>query len=510
MTAAQLTRFLQTLTPDELAHAEAAMGLADSPDRYFPTARDKQRPPATAAWLIWLIMAGRGFGKTVTGAEWIVEQGINDPGPWGIVAPTFAAGRDICVEGRGDDGHPSGVLSVLERRGWSMVGALLNVDPTAKVFTWNRSMGELRLANGALLKVLSAEEPERIRGWNMKGAWADELGSWSRPDSFDQLRFALRIGLHPRLVITATPRPTPIIRGLVARARDGDPAVVVVRGATSENAENLSEAALAELHDRYAGTRLGRQELEGELLDDVEGALWKQANILRAANAPRLARIMVGIDPSTWGEDTGAHHTSIGQGIETGMVVVGISERPGPRGHECFVLDDLSGRHSPDEWARIAVNAWRHWSHTAPTWIVPETNAGGGMVTATIRLVDPNARIYTEKGKAGVRAAVGKRARAEPVAALYEQQRVHHLGSFPVLEDQMTTWDSSLPYSPDRIDALVWAVTALKPWTGAVAIAAGSERRVEKPKPSARATVGQGQRSVGRPRARGNSAIFPR
>lgn len=459
-------------------------------DRYFPSAREKQSIPLDMDWLIWLIMAGRGFGKTVTGSEWIVEEGTNNPATFAIVAPTFAAGRDICIEGVGDDGKPSGVLSVLERRG-------------RRPMMWNRSMGELRLENGALFKVLSAERPDRIRGWNFAGAWCDELGTWLRPDTFDQLRLALRIGERPRMLVTTTPRPTAAIRGLVERASKSN-AVVITRGSTWENKDNLSAAALHELEDRYAGTRLGRQELEGELLEDVEGALWRRSDILRGATAPQLRQIAIGIDPSTWGEDTGGEHSGAGKGIETGMVVVGISMATPVK---CYVLEDISARLSPDDWARLAVRRWRHWSKTCETFIVPETNAGGGMVTATIRLVDPAARVFTEKGRAGVHAAKGKRARAEPVAALYQQGRVLHLGQFDILETQMCEWDSSQNWSPDRIDALVWAVTALKPWSAGPGRASGppSRQPIKVAKPGARSVPGRGAlagRRIGRPRAR--------
>jgi phage terminase large subunit-like protein len=486
MSAAELAAFADTLTDADYETLEHALGRRGKPgDRYFPEARTKQQIPP-GLWLIWLIMAGRGFGKTRTGAEWTVEQASGYSANYAVIGPTFADGRDICIEGRGDDGKPSGVLSVLERRG---------VDNST--FTWNRSMGELRLANGSLIKVLSGEKPERVRGWNFAGAWCDELGSWSRPDTFHQLRLALRIGERPQLVVTGTPRPTALLRSLVTRATGGDPTVIVTRGATRENAENLSAAALAELEARYGGTRLGRQELEGELLEDVEGALWKRSDILQAASAPKLLRIMVGVDPSTWGEDTGAEHDTVGQGVETGIVVVGLSnENPS----KCYVLQDLSGRHSPHEWGALAVGAAKHWQATAPTWIVPETNAGGAMVTNTLRGVDPSARIYSENGRVGVHASKGKRARAEPVAGLYEQHRVLHVGSFEILTDQMCEWDASMPWSPDRVDALVWAITALKPWSGAVAVARSPERRPGKPKPAQRAT---GVRGVGRARTRG-------
>lgn len=483
MTPAEFADFVDRLSDADIDVLEHALGRWGNPgDRYFPEARDKQKIPP-GVWLIWLIMAGRGFGKTRTGSEWVVDRALEQVGTYAVIGPTFADGRDICIEGRGDDGKPSGVISVLERRGYRLAESARELLHDPHAFTWNRSMGELRFANGSLLKVLSGEKPERVRGWNLSGAWCDELGSWSRPDTFHQLRLAVRIGELPQIVVTGTPRPTSLMRALVTDAGKGEP-VIVTRGATQENAENLSAAALAELENRYAGTRLGRQELGGELLEDVEGALWKRSDILTASSAPKLIRIMVGVDPSTWGEDTGAEHNTVGQGIETGLVVVGLSNETPSR---CFVLEDLSGRHSPNEWGKLAVRAQRHWQKTAPTWIVPETNAGGAMVTNTLRAVDPNVRIYGENGRAGVHASKGKRARAEPVAGLYEQHRVLHVGSFEVLTDQMCEWDASMPWSPDRVDALVWAITALKPWSGAVGVAKPSQRRPGKPKPGQRA-----------------------
>lgn len=479
----ELQAWLAHRDPADLPVIEHALGLATgaNEDRYFPQAREKQIPPV-GDWLVWLVMAGRGAGKTRTGSEWIIDQALGHQATWAVMAPTFGDGRDICFEGRGDLGQPSGILSVLERRG--------HRDRS----NWNRSMGELRIENGSLLKLISADDPDRARGWNFAGGWADELGSWPYPDAFDQLRFALRVGDMPRLIVTTTPRPTILIRGLVEQARETDN-VHVTRGSTWENRDNLSAPALAELERRYGGTRLGRQELEGELLDDIEGALWKAENILHVAEHPKLTRIMVGIDPSTWGADTGAQHQTVGRGIETGIVVAGIVDAQSPK---CYVLQDLSGRYSPDEWATIAVDAWRRWSKVAQTQIVPETNAGGGMVTATIRLVDPSARIYSEKGRSGVHAAQGKRARAEPVAGLYEQHRCEHVGMFETLETQMKEWDSSMPWSPDRVDALVWAITALKPWAnGTTTTVSPPTRTVNKPRPGQRATVTR----IGRPRS---------
>ena len=265
----------QSLTDSERA-VLAQVFLADE-DQYFPSARPKQQPPP-GDWQIWVILAGRGYGKTRCGAEWIVQQADDHVGEFVVLAETFAKGRDICFEGLGDNGGPAGILSVLRRRGRD--------DEAA---TWNRSLGECHLRNGSMLKLLTGEKPDAPRGWNLAGAWADEFAAWRYPQTFDQLLLALRMGERPRVLVTTTPKPTVAVRDLVERERSGDPAIVITRGSTQENAENLSQFALAELERRYGGTRLGRQELEGELLEDVEGACgsergstWRACGICRA------------------------------------------------------------------------------------------------------------------------------------------------------------------------------------------------------------------------------------
>ena len=289
---------------------------------------------------------------------------------------------------------------------------------------------------------LQAEKPDRLRGPQHDAAVCDELGSWSRPETWDMLQFGLRLGRNPRCLVATTPRPTKLIRELLAReGRD----VVVTRGSTYENRANLAPWFFDQVIRKYEGTRLGRQELNAELLDDTPGALWNHSIIdaARQAAAPHLVRIVVAIDPaSTSGEDAD----------ETGIVVVGKDNQ----GHG-YVLADASGKYQPIEWAKIAIVADR--AHRADR-IVAETNNGGEMVAATLRMVDPNVPFTA------VHASRGKVTRAEPVSALYEQGRMHHVGTFPQLEDQMANFTSdfdrqSAGYSPDRVDALVWAVTDL-------------------------------------------------
>lgn len=403
---------------DEQA-AEMLPELQRRADTYFPQARPKQRPP-DGDWSTWMIMSGRGFGKTRTGAEWVVEEALGARGSYAIAAPTFADGRDICVEGE------SGVLDVLRRRKPDL--------SLSKI--WNRSLGELVLPNGSRLKVGSADEPDRFRGWNFAGAWCDELAAWRRPDAWTQLRLANRLG-RARTVVTTTPKPVKLVKNLVARegAR-----VVVVRGGTYENAANLSPEYLEEVRSAYEGTRIGRQELYGELLTDTPGALWSLAMIEphRLAECPPCRRIVVAIDPAvTSGEDSDS----------TGLVAAG----QGFDGH-LYVMADRTLRASPEQWARAAVELY---DELGADRIVAEVNNGGDLVESVLRTVDPHVPVRK------VHASRGKRLRAEPVAALYEQGKVHHVGDLGALEDQLTTWTPDAPDSPDRLDALVWAITEL-------------------------------------------------
>jgi phage terminase large subunit-like protein len=380
-------------------------------------ARADQLPPE-GDWLVWLILAGRGWGKTRTGAEWIKAQALEHPGTrWAVVAPTYADARDTCIEGE------SGLISIL---------------PPDRVANWNRSLGELVLANGSRVKLFSADEPERLRGPQHHGAWCDEPASWRYGmDAWDQLQFGLRLGQHPRTVVTGTPKPVRLVKRLAERDD-----VVVTRGSTFDNAANLAPAALAELRARYEGTRLGRQELHAELLLDTPGALWQvgqfDADGFRVGNAPELVRAVVAVDPAvTSEEDSDA----------TGIVAVGLAADG-----DLYVLADRTVRASPDGWARVAVDLY---DSVEGDRVVAEVNNGGDLVEHVLRTVDPSVP-YRK-----VTASRGKRLRAEPVAALYEQGRVHHVGQLTDLEEQMVSWTPEVGWSPDRLDALVWAVTDL-------------------------------------------------
>jgi len=418
---------LKRLQALELKKREQDTELAKaqiSKTRYRQQAREHQLPP-DGDWRIWLIISGRGWGKTFTGAGWLIEKSLETPGiECAVVAPTFTDARRTCVEG------PSGIIKSL------LPGQLQ---------FYNRSNGMITLVNGSKIHMVSADEPDRVRGLNLSYAWCDEFGSWRYDETWTEgLAPALRIG-HPQTIITTTPRPTKLIREFVSRT---DGSVVVTRGSTFDNAANLSPAALAELKLRYEGTRLGRQELYGEILTDTPGALWTMDDIdkARIKSAPELTRIVVAIDPAvTSGDDSD----------ETGIVVVG----KGIDGRG-YVLADRSCRLSPDGWARRAVQAFEDFQADR---IVAEKNQGGEMVELTIRSVMPHAPYK------GITAKVGKRLRAEPIAALAEQGRISHVGMFEELEDQMVTWLPDSGHSPDRLDALVHGLAELNLATGSSA-----------------------------------------
>ena len=386
-------------------------------------ARPTQVPPQ-GNWRVWLLLAGRGFGKTRTGAELVrARVAACTARRLALVAPTAADARNVMVEGE------SGILAISPP--WDRP----RYEPSKRRLTW---------PNGAIATLYSADEPERLRGPQHDATWCDELGSWRYPEAWDMLMLGLRLGGDPRVVVTTTPRPTKLIRALIA-----DPTAIVTRGTIYENRTNLAPGFLEQIIRKYEGTRLGRQELEAELLDDVPGALWNRGVIeaSRARAAPTLVRVVVAIDPAA---------TSSEDADETGIVVAGKDGQG--RG---WVLADGSGRYRPAEWAKTAIAAYR--AHRADR-VVAEINNGGEMVEATLRVIDPNVPFRA------VRASRGKLTRAEPVAALYEQGRVHHLGAFPQLEDQMCGFVPADPddygprptgSSPDRVDALVWALTDL-------------------------------------------------
>lgn len=320
---------------------------------------------------------------------------------------------------------------------------ILAVCPKAERPTWQPSKARLEWPNGARSLIFTADEPDRLRGKQHSDLWADEIAAWRYPDSWDQAQMGLRLGADPRACVTTTPRPTALVKALIS-----SPTTIVTRGSTYENRANLAPAFFSEILARYEGTRLGRQELLAEILEDTPGALWTQAAIdsARVHRAPDLRRVVVAVDPAV---------TSSEDSDETGIVVAGVGpcKCKGAEETHAFVLEDLSGRYTPDAWAQAAVKAYRR--HKGDR-IVPEVNNGGDLVVAAIRGVDQTVPVRP------VRASRGKAVRAEPVAALYERGLVHHLGTLPGLEDQMTSWDpAGTGRSPDRVDALVWALTDL-------------------------------------------------
>jgi len=373
-------------------------------------ARPKQIAP-DGEWSVCMWMTGRGWGKTRCGSEWVREQINAGLKRIALVAPTAADARDVMVEGE------SGILSISPS--WDRP----TYEPSKRRLTWK---------NGAIATTYSADEPERLRGPQHDGAWCDELAAWRYPEAWDMLMFGLRLGTNPQCIITTTPKPRKLIRKILE-----DDSAVIIRGSTYENRSNLAPAFFSQIVKTYEGTTLGRQELHGEVLTDIPGALWHRGLICRADEPATFDRVVAAIDPAvTSGENSD----------ETGIIVAG------KLGDRFYTLEDLSGRYTPERWARIAVEAYHRWQADR---IVGEVNNGGDMIESVIRQVDRNVA-YTS-----VRASRGKAVRAEPIAALYEQGRGFHVGSFPELEDQMCSWTVDADWSPDRMDALVWAGTEL-------------------------------------------------
>lgn len=387
-------------------------------------ARPKQLPPDWD-WLYWLVMAGRGFGKTRIGAEWVIERARNgrkgDRGA--LVAETASDARDVMVEGE------SGILAC------SPPWFRPHYEPSKRRLTW---------PNGVRATTFTAEEPDQLRGPQFHWAWGDEPAKWKYPETWDQLRFGLRLGENPQAVLTTTPRPTKLIKEWVADAASERPQFAITKGSTFENRANLAPQFLDAIVKKFKGTRLGRQELEAEVLDDAPGALWKRDSDIdahRVVKAPcDMVRIVVAIDPSV---------SSDSEEAETGIVVAG----KGKDGHAYVFADGSLPRPTPEQWGKAAVTLYHNQRADR---IIGEVNNGGDLVEANIRAVD---RAVPFKK---VHASRGKQVRAEPIASLYEQGRAHHVGSLPLLEDQMCQWEPGVsPWSPNRVDALVWALTEL-------------------------------------------------
>jgi predicted phage terminase large subunit-like protein len=385
-------------------------------------ARPDQKIPS-GDWRVWLVLAGRGFGKTRLGAESIrqwVQEGVCKR--IALIGETEMDVRHVMIEGQ---------------------SGLLPVHPPHERPKFESSKRQLKWPNGAIATVYSAERYGQLRGPQFDGAWIDELAKFRGADEvWDHLNLALRIGKNPRVIITTTPKPLRLIKKIVNA--EGKWAVVT-RGATYDNSQNLSPAFIEFIRSEYEGTRLGAQEVYGEILDDREGALWTLELIEKAkfeeTDKPTLIRIVIGVDPATRGQKTND---------ETGIIVAGVGEDK-----KAYVLEDLSGHFSPNEWALRVVQAYQRYHADK---VVAEINQGGDMVEALLKTHAPTIRYK------GVHALRSKVMRAEPVVALYEQGKVYHVhnNDLRLLERQMTEYKpGSSRVSPDRLDALVWALTEL-------------------------------------------------
>ena len=434
-----VAEYLKGLPKEKLIEAVKSLSPAQADEILHDWdiwARPKQLPPEGKDWFIWWVNAGRFFGKTRCGAEWVrseVKKGAKDIA---IVGRTAAETADVCLYGR------SGLLNVCWEKDKDNKGKHMGIP------VYNKTSKKLTWANGAVAKLFSSEEPEAPRGSQFELLWADELGSWTyQQEMWDQLMFCMRIG-RPRIAITTTPQSTAFLRNL-AKRKD----VVVTTGSSYENTQ-APEKFLNELKERYEGTRLGKQEIYAEILTENEGALWTADMIdscqISLDEVPDLVRIVVAVDPAT---------TNNVESDSTGIIVAGIDING-----IGYVLGDYTMKDLPEKWATKAVDLYHEFEASR---IVYEKNQGGDMIPTLFRQVDENVPLR------GVHASVAKIARAEPVSALYERNKVKHVrnpknsASLSELETQMTTYEPMGRHkSPDRYDALVWALTdlMLKGW----------------------------------------------
>lgn len=416
----------------KLGRIEAVLAALSPEDLKFLTfdwpvfAHAHQLPPERD-WAVWLLMGGRGAGKTRAGAEWIRARALGHgwcetgfAGRIALVGETYADVREVMVEG---------------------VSGLLAVHPGEERPQWTPSRRRLEWPTGAVAQAFSAEDPEALRGPQFDIAWCDELAKWTyAEETFDMLQFGLRLGRKPRQLITTTPRPVPLLKRLMKQA-----GTAITHAPTKANALFLAPGFLEAVVGRYGGTRLGRQELDGELIEDRPDALWSRDGLeaARVAAAPEdLTRIVIAIDPPV---------TATAKSDACGIVAAGL----GSDG-KAYVLADRSRRPAkPADWAEAAIGLWHGLKADC---LIAEVNQGGDMVAQVIASADPSVPVKQ------VRATRGKFSRAEPVAMLYDQGKVHHAGTFPELEDEMADFGPgglSGRRSPDRLDALVWAVSDL-------------------------------------------------
>lgn len=428
-------QWLLTLKPEK--RREARRQLSHAMDRterndfnylWEYQGRAGQLPPP-GDWRIWMIMAGRGFGKTRSGAEWVwMVADANPDARIALVSSSLAEARAVMVEGE------SGLLAI------SRPGHRPHYEP---------SLHRIRFRNGAQAQLFSASEPEGLRGPQHSHAWCDEIGKWPLANEramrcWENLQLGLRLGQDPRIAVTTTPRAVPLVQRIVAQAAAGEE-VVVSRGSTNDNAEHLADRFIEAIASEFGGTQLARQEIEGELLEDIEGALWTRS-MLEAAREhgplPQTARMVVAVDPPV-----SAH------GDECGIIVACL----GADGIARVMADCSATGAAPSEWAQRVADAAREWKADR---VIAEANQGGAMVESVLRAANQALPVKL------VHASRGKVARAEPIAALYAAGRVRHCGLFARLEDQLCGLLIGGAFagpgrSPDRADALVWALTEL-------------------------------------------------
>jgi phage terminase large subunit-like protein len=424
-----LTTALNELSDDDALQLIYDWPTWARPNQLPPT--DEERAAAgLPPWMIWLLLGGRGMGKTRTGAEtiinWIEEASYGDPIRVALVGQTSADVRDVMLQGE------SGILTLSPP--WNKP----TYEPSRRRVTW---------PNGSYAILFSGDAPDQLRGPQFHKAWVDELAKFQYPqETWDNLEFGLRLGEKPQAVVTTTPRPIPIIKDMLE-----DPQVHVTRGSSYENISHLAPSFIQRVIRKYEGTRVGRQELHAEVLLDMPGALWNYEMIeaARVARIPEMRRIVIAIDPAVT-----AHEDS----DETGIVVCG----KGVDGHG-YVLRDLSGRWTADQWAQKVIEAYFEYGADR---VIAEVNNGGDLVETVLRSANRNVPYKA------VHASHGKYRRAEPVAALYERRLMHHHGQFAQMEDQMTTYNPdeamtpterrrTKQLSPDRMDAMVWGMTEL-------------------------------------------------
>jgi phage terminase large subunit-like protein len=413
----EVAKLLRELGPKKAAELQHDWGFWARPEQLEPE----------GDWNTWVALAGRGWGKTRAGAEWVRHRIRSGDKIVHCVAPTKGDVRRVMVEG------DSGLLNVCWEGDKTYRGKHIGFP------VWSPTNNSLTWENGAKAVFFSAEDPERLRGPQAYSAWCDELCAWrNAQDTWDMMMFGLRLGKHPKVFVTTTPKTTKLIRNILA-----DDNTVVSKGSTYDNAANLAGTFLDAVRKTYEGTRLGRQELYAEILDEASGALWNRGLLAKCEidkdEVPTLNRIVVAIDPAV---------TSNAESDMTGIVVAGIDVNG-----IAYVLEDHTGQYTPQQWASKAVQLYR--DHMADR-IVAERNQGGDMVRHTLHTEDETLPVKL------VHASRGKMARAEPVSALYEQGKVKHVRGLNELEDQMVQWEplGSIG-SPDRLDALVWAITDL-------------------------------------------------